>query len=76
MVCSKFYPGTGKHSEVGRGSGKGYTINVPWTAMGMGDADYVTAFEHLLVPIAKEFAPNLILVSAGFDAAAGDTVGR
>ena len=42
----------------------------------MADGDYVSAFQHLLVPIAQQFNPDLIIVSAGFDAAAGDTVGE
>ena len=60
------YPGTGRVEEVGRGPGAGYTINVPLPG-GQGDADYLAAFRQLLLPVAREYAPQLILVSAGFD---------
>lgn len=52
-------------------SGEGTTVNVAWDGAGMGDADYLAAFHHLLLPIAHQFAPTLIIVSAGFDAAEG-----
>ena len=69
-----FYPGTGAASEAGGGAGLGFTVNVPWPA-GMGDADYAAAFDRLLLPVARRFEPDLVLVSAGFDAAAGDLLG-
>ena len=69
-----FYPGTGAIGEVGRGAGRGRTVNVPWPA-GMGDAEYLAAFDTLLLPIARSFDPQLVLVSCGFDAAAGDLLG-
>jgi acetoin utilization deacetylase AcuC-like enzyme len=69
-----FYPGTGAASEAGGGAGRGYTVNVPWPA-GMGDAEHLAAFDRLLMPIAERFAPELVLVSAGFDAAEGDLLG-
>src|SRR5439155_1542853 len=50
------------------------TVNVPWPA-GMGDAEYLAAFDRVLLPIAREFRPDLVLVSCGFDAAAGDLLG-
>jgi len=50
-------------------------VNVPWPHGGMGDADYIYAFERVLMPIAREFDPELVLVSAGFDAAQGDPLG-
>ena len=46
-------------------------MNVAWDGAGMGDADYLAAFHHVLLPIAHQFAPTLIIVSAGFDAAEG-----
>jgi histone deacetylase 6 len=70
-----FYPGTGAIEEVGGGAGRGYTVNVPWPG-GMGDADYLAAFDEALLPIARAFGPDLVLVSAGFDAAAGDPLGE
>lgn len=69
-----FYPGTGAIGEVGRGDGRGRTVNVPWPA-GMGDAEYLAAFDRVLLPIARAFEPELVLVSCGFDAAAGDLLG-
>jgi histone deacetylase 6 len=70
-----FYPGTGKVGEVGIGKGEGKTVNVPFLASGMGDADYYTAFKYVFVPIAKEFEPELIIISAGFDCVKGDKLG-
>ena len=61
------YPGTGSADETGEGDGRGYTLNVPLPA-GSGDAAYIDAFEKILTPAALEFDPDIILVSAGFDA--------
>ena len=69
-----FYPGTGAISELGAGAGRGFTINVPWPA-GCGDPEYLAAFDRILLPLAARFAPDLVLVSAGFDAAEGDPLG-
>jgi histone deacetylase 6 len=69
-----FYPGTGAIGEVGRGAGRGRTVNVGWPA-GMGDAEYLAAFDRVLLPIARAFDPQLVLVSCGFDAAVGDPLG-
>ncbi|XP_034505171.1 histone deacetylase 6 isoform X2 [Ailuropoda melanoleuca] len=63
-------------STVGFGRGQGYTINVPWNQVGMRDADYIAAFLHLLLPVALEFQPQLVLVAAGFDALQGDPKGE
>jgi acetoin utilization deacetylase AcuC-like enzyme len=60
------YPGTGRIDEIGQGAGQGYTVNVPLYG-GQGDADYLCLFRELLLPVAREYAPQLILVSAGFD---------
>ena len=70
-----FYPGTGKVNEVGVENGKGFTVNCPFLMSGMGDNDYVPLFRHIFVPIMKEFNPQLVIVSAGFDCAAGDLIG-
>eukprot|EP00899_Mesostigma_viride_P015386 jgi/Mesvir1/23849/Mv10652-RA.1 len=70
-----FYPGTGAASEVGRGAGAGFSVNVPWPTRNMGDADYMSAFLRVVMPIAHQFNPHIVLVSAGFDAAAGDMIG-
>ncbi|XP_040089520.1 polyamine deacetylase HDAC10 isoform X2 [Oryx dammah] len=61
---------------VGRGQGLGFTVNLPWNQVGMGNADYVAAFLHVLLPLAFEFDPELVLVSAGFDSAIGDPEGQ
>lgn len=66
-----FYPGTGAAPEVGEKDGKGYTINVPLSA-GAGDGIYRSAFERIILPALEEYAPEMILVSAGFDASARD----
>jgi acetoin utilization deacetylase AcuC-like enzyme len=66
-----FYPGTGAAHEVGTGAGRGATVNCPLPG-GQGDADYGVAFHDLILPAARAFAPELILVSAGFDAHARD----
>ncbi|KAL0033146.1 hypothetical protein WJX79_005419 [Trebouxia sp. C0005] len=70
-----FYPGTGAHDATGTGPGQGFSVNVPWLTGGMGNGDYMAAFQHVLLPIAYEFDPTLIIVSAGFDAAIGDPIG-
>jgi acetoin utilization deacetylase AcuC-like enzyme len=69
-----FYPGTGGATEVGRGKGEGFTVNVPFST-GASDADYGNIFEKLLKPIALEYQPQLILVSAGFDTHYNDPLG-
>jgi acetoin utilization deacetylase AcuC-like enzyme len=66
-----FYPGTGDADEIGEADGKGFTVNVPLHACG-GDATYRAAFERVVLPVADEYRPELVLVSAGFDAAARD----
>lgn len=65
-----FYPGTGAADEVGRGPGKGYTMNVPLAA-GATDAVYDAAYKTIAGRL-DEFAPELLLVSAGYDAHADD----
>lgn len=62
-----FYPGTGDFSEDGEGRGRGTTLNIPMPA-GCGDAEYIGVVERLVVPAALGFAPDIILVSCGFDA--------
>jgi len=69
-----FYPGTGGATEVGSGKGEGFTVNVPLSS-GSGDSEYVTTFEKILKPIALEYRPQLILVSAGFDIHRDDPLG-
>ncbi len=71
----RFFPGTGAPSVVGEGAGEGYTLNVAWNEGGMGDAEYRRVWTQVLLPVAQAFAPELILVSAGFDGAEGDEMG-
>jgi acetoin utilization deacetylase AcuC-like enzyme len=69
-----YYPGTGGVKEVGKDAGQGYTLNVPMPA-GMGDAEMVQIFREIVGPVGREFAPDLILISAGFDAHEADPLG-
>jgi histone deacetylase 6 len=73
----KFYPSTqdGAMDKVGEGMGIGKNVNIPWPTKGMGDGDYMYAFQNVVMPIAIEFNPDLVVVAAGFDAAAGDELG-
>jgi acetoin utilization deacetylase AcuC-like enzyme len=70
-----FYPGTGAPTEVGRGEGRGFTVNCGLPA-GQRDADMGAVWEDLLLPIASEFRPDLVLVSAGFDPHARDPLAQ
>jgi len=69
-----FYPGSGRADEIGGPGAEGRTVNVPWPP-GCGDPEYLEAFDRVLLPIARRFEPELVLVSAGFDAAEGDPLG-
>ena len=69
-----YYPGTGAFDEIGEGKGKGHTVNVPLPS-GMGDGEYEAIVRAVLTPVCAEYKPQLILVSAGYDTAAGDPLG-
>ncbi|KAJ5795323.1 Histone deacetylase class II [Penicillium paradoxum] len=73
----RFYPGgpAGDWDHCGEGAGVGKNVNIPWPDQGMGDGDYMFAFQEVVLPIAQEFDPDLIIIAAGFDAAAGDVLG-
>ncbi|EFI28108.1 histone deacetylase clr3 [Coprinopsis cinerea okayama7 len=73
-----FYPcgPFGSLESCGKGPGEGFSVNVPWPRAGMEDADYLYAFQKVIMPIAMEFAPDLVIISAGFDAADGDDLGE
>jgi len=62
-----YYPGSGAAGETGSGAGRGFTVNLPLSA-GATDADYERVFTDVAFPVLRQFAPELILVSAGFDA--------
>ncbi|MCA9885637.1 MAG: histone deacetylase [Anaerolineae bacterium] len=64
---SPFYPGTGYIDQTGIGAGDGYTLNIPMPG-GQGDENYAAVFDEIIYPAAKRYQPELILVSAGFDA--------
>jgi len=68
------YPGTGNYNEIGAGFGIGFTINVPLKAHS-NDLDFLFFYQYLLKPIAKQFRPEMVLVSAGFDSLKGDPLG-
>jgi acetoin utilization deacetylase AcuC-like enzyme len=70
-----FYPGSGAVSEIGSGAGEGYTINIPLPA-GCSDIEYRQVFQDIVVPAAQRFAPDWILVSAGFDPHRHDPLGE
>ena len=69
-----YYPGTGALHEIGSGAGRGYTANIP-LAGGQGDADYLLLLEQVLVPLARAYKPQLIIVSAGYDTYVNDPLG-
>jgi acetoin utilization deacetylase AcuC-like enzyme len=68
------YPGTGAIDEVGLGAAAGRTLNLPFPA-GFGDAEFARAFDEVIFPIARQFAPDFVLVSAGFDCDGRDPLG-
>jgi histone deacetylase 6 len=78
-----FYPGKpdnplvadGGIENVGDGVGQGKNVNIGWAQQGMGDAEYLAAFQKIVMPIGQEFNPDLVIISAGFDAADGDELG-
>ncbi len=71
---SPLYPGTGAATDIGRGAGLGYTVNVPF-APGTGDEGYLLAVDEIITPILRQYAPQFILVSAGFDCHWRDPLG-
>jgi histone deacetylase 6 len=85
-----FYPGpAGKYQKVGEGKGRGYNIHFPFNVDSsksanptiaaikmIGDNDYIYACESIFFPIIKDFAPDLLIISAGFDSALGDPLGQ
>ena len=64
---SPLYPGSGSLAENGTGRGEGHTVNLP-VPPGSGHEDWLSLFEHVVAPVAREYRPDLLLVSAGFDA--------
>ena len=70
-----FYPGTGGVDETGTGDGLGSNLNLPMRAYSC-DADYINAIEHKLIPVIQKFNPDLIIISAGFDAHENDPLAQ
>ena len=70
-----FYPGTGAAGDIGRGQGTGFTFNVPLEA-GATDGDYFAVFKSLVIPVVDEFRPEMVLISAGYDAHERDPLAR
>ncbi len=68
---SPLYPGTGPAGDVGEGEGQGFTVNLP-VPPGSDDAVYRSLVDHVAVALARDFAPQLVLISAGYDAHAED----
>jgi acetoin utilization deacetylase AcuC-like enzyme len=66
-----FYPGTGNWNETGHGEGQGFTVNCPLPA-GAGDSEVLRTFDKIFLPILEQFDPQLLLISAGFDAHLND----
>jgi acetoin utilization deacetylase AcuC-like enzyme len=69
-----YYPGTGGPDEIGKDEGEGFTVNAP-LEVGAVDEDYRLVFAELVVPVLRQFAPDVVLVSAGFDAHERDPLG-
>src|SRR5207245_11644020 len=61
------FPGTGPAEDVGTGEGRGFTVNIPFSA-GCGDTSYLAAYERVVEPIVEQFRPDVVLVSLGIDA--------
>jgi acetoin utilization deacetylase AcuC-like enzyme len=69
-----YYPGSGALHETGHGAGSGYTVNIP-LAGGQGDAEYLLLIDRLIAPLAREYKPQMIIVSAGYDIYTRDPLG-
>jgi acetoin utilization deacetylase AcuC-like enzyme len=69
-----FWPGTGALDDVGEGEGEGYSINLPVPA-GTGEAAFLSLIEHVVMPVGRQYRPDLILISAGYDAHRRDPLG-
>ncbi|KAK1405289.1 hypothetical protein POM88_004894 [Heracleum sosnowskyi] len=72
-----FYPyrENGSLDKIGDGNGTGFDINVPWDRAKRSNADYLAVMDHALLYVARVFKPDIVLVSAGFDAAKDDPIG-
>eukprot|EP01064_Diplonema_japonicum_P000495 TRINITY_DN10323_c1_g1_i1.p1 TRINITY_DN10323_c1_g1~~TRINITY_DN10323_c1_g1_i1.p1 ORF type:complete len:452 (+),score=132.39 TRINITY_DN10323_c1_g1_i1:42-1397(+) len=71
----RFYPGTGRLNETGERDGEGHNVNIPWRHTDVTDDEMQLAFAAVVLPIVQEFGPDVVLVSAGYDAGEGDPLG-
>jgi acetoin utilization deacetylase AcuC-like enzyme len=69
-----FWPGSGALDDVGEGPGEGYALNLPVPG-GTGEAAFLSLIEHIVVPAGRQYRPDLILISAGYDAHRNDPLG-
>src|SRR5262249_51683156 len=69
-----YYPGTGAAEEIGRDAGRGFTVNLP-LEVGAVDEDYQIVFSRMVRPVLREFEPDLLIISAGYDAHERDPLG-
>eukprot|EP01080_Neovahlkampfia_damariscottae_P003522 gene3522-6169_t len=72
----KFYPGSGNTKDIGNQNGKGFNVNIPLEGSGYGDTEYLMVMKEIVIPILKEFNPDIVIISGGFDAVKGDLLGR
>ena len=72
---SPLYPGTGAESEVGSGEGEGYTVNLP-VPPGAGPDEFLSLVQHVIVPVARDYGPGLVAISAGYDAHRDDPLAQ
>lgn len=70
-----YYPGTGDYTEIGFGRGKGFTVNIPFS-FSYNDFDILQAFHTILLPIANEYNPELVIIASGYDAVKDDPLGK
>ncbi|ORC85015.1 histone deacetylase [Trypanosoma theileri] len=73
-----FYPGTGHIERVGGEeieAARGKNINIPWPVAGMGDLEYIQVLLGVVAPVIREFSPDIVFISCGFDSACGDLLG-
>lgn len=70
-----YYPGTGAADETGKGKGEGFSVNCPMRA-GSGEREYLEAFQSRIIPVLEKFRPELVLISAGFDAHKNDPLAQ
>jgi len=70
-----FYPYTGPPTEIGSGDARGLNLNIAWSHGGMRNSEYAAAFYELVLPLLADYAPDLLIISCGLDAAMGDLLG-